>query len=147
MADRDRMAVVAGLPAAVAVAAGAVAAGLVLLQAAAPVVATLAVASVAGLDAGAAGQVVFLLVSAWVAALAWSVGWPPAAPGTQQAIDVVARVLLEPGDRVAVEAPGYGPPRRLLASLTAAASGGCGASTPSATGGSSSSSVTGSPTT
>jgi GntR family transcriptional regulator/MocR family aminotransferase len=37
--------------------------------------------------------------------------------GTQQAVDVVARVLLEPGDRVAVEAPGYGPPRRLLASL------------------------------
>ena len=37
--------------------------------------------------------------------------------GTQQAVDLVARVLLEPGDRVAVEAPGYGPPRRLLSSL------------------------------
>src|SRR4029450_13533389 len=36
--------------------------------------------------------------------------------GTQQAVDVVARVLLEPGDRVAVEAPGTGPARRLLAS-------------------------------
>ena len=39
--------------------------------------------------------------------------------GTQQAVDVVARVLLAPGDRVAVESPGYGPPRRLLASLGA----------------------------
>jgi GntR family transcriptional regulator / MocR family aminotransferase len=37
--------------------------------------------------------------------------------GTQQAVDLVARVLLDPGDRVAVEAPGYWPPRRLLASL------------------------------
>jgi hypothetical protein len=46
--------------------------------AAAAVVGALAVASVAGLDAGAAGQVVFLLVSAWVAALAWSVGRPVA---------------------------------------------------------------------
>ena len=39
--------------------------------------------------------------------------------GTQQAVDVVARVLLEPGDGVAVEDPGYGPPRRLFASLGA----------------------------
>ena len=39
--------------------------------------------------------------------------------GTQQAVDVVARVLLAPGDRVAVESPGYGPPRRLMASLGA----------------------------
>ena len=39
--------------------------------------------------------------------------------GTQQAIDLVARVLLEAGDRVAVETPGYGPPRRLLRSLGA----------------------------
>jgi len=31
----------------------------------------------------------------------------------------VARVLLAPGDRVAVESPGYGPPRRLMASLGA----------------------------
>jgi GntR family transcriptional regulator/MocR family aminotransferase len=37
--------------------------------------------------------------------------------GTQQAVDLIARVLLKPGDRVAVEDPGYGPPRRLLASL------------------------------
>ena len=97
------------------VAAGAVAAGLVLLQAATLValvalrgseldvqaqgsawaaralfelqgavgnLAAPAVGSVAGLDAGAAEQVVFLLVSAWVAALAWSVGWPwPSAAG------------------------------------------------------------------
>ena len=39
--------------------------------------------------------------------------------GTQQAVDLMARVLLAPGDRVAVESPGYGPPRRLLASLGA----------------------------
>lgn len=39
--------------------------------------------------------------------------------GTQQAVDLVARVLLAPGDRVAVESPGYGPPRRLMASLGA----------------------------
>ncbi len=37
--------------------------------------------------------------------------------GTQQALDVVARVLLSPGDRVAVEDPGYQPPRRLFESL------------------------------
>jgi GntR family transcriptional regulator / MocR family aminotransferase len=43
--------------------------------------------------------------------------------GTQQAIDLVARVLLAPGDRVAVESPGYGPPRRLLASLGAEVAG------------------------
>jgi DNA-binding transcriptional MocR family regulator len=28
--------------------------------------------------------------------------------GTQQAVDMVARVLLAPGDRVAVESPGTG---------------------------------------
>jgi GntR family transcriptional regulator/MocR family aminotransferase len=39
--------------------------------------------------------------------------------GTQQAIDVVARVLLVPGDRVAVEDPGYVPPRLLFQSLGA----------------------------
>jgi GntR family transcriptional regulator / MocR family aminotransferase len=39
--------------------------------------------------------------------------------GTQQAVDLVARVLLEPGDRVAVETPGYWPLGRLLASLGA----------------------------
>lgn len=39
--------------------------------------------------------------------------------GTQQALDILARVLLAPGDRVAVEDPGYLPPRRLFASLGA----------------------------
>jgi GntR family transcriptional regulator/MocR family aminotransferase len=39
--------------------------------------------------------------------------------GTQQAIDILARVLLAPGDRVAVEDPGYAPPRLLLQSLGA----------------------------
>jgi GntR family transcriptional regulator/MocR family aminotransferase len=37
--------------------------------------------------------------------------------GTQQAVDVIARVLLNPGDRVAVEDPGYPPPRRLFQTL------------------------------
>jgi GntR family transcriptional regulator/MocR family aminotransferase len=37
--------------------------------------------------------------------------------GTQQAVDLVARVLLDPGDRVAVEDPGYSPPRRLFQTL------------------------------
>jgi GntR family transcriptional regulator/MocR family aminotransferase len=39
--------------------------------------------------------------------------------GTQQAFDVIARVLLAPGDRVAVEDPGYVPPRLLFQSLGA----------------------------
>jgi GntR family transcriptional regulator/MocR family aminotransferase len=39
--------------------------------------------------------------------------------GTQQALDVVARVFVAPGERVAVEDPGYPPPRRLFASLGA----------------------------
>ena len=39
--------------------------------------------------------------------------------GTQQALDVIARVLLAPGDGVAVEDPGYPPPRRLFATLGA----------------------------
>jgi GntR family transcriptional regulator/MocR family aminotransferase len=39
--------------------------------------------------------------------------------GTQQALDVLARVLLAPGDRVVVEDPGYWPPRRLFESLGA----------------------------
>jgi GntR family transcriptional regulator/MocR family aminotransferase len=34
--------------------------------------------------------------------------------GTQQAIDLIGRILLRSGDQVAVEDPGYGPPIRLL---------------------------------
>jgi GntR family transcriptional regulator/MocR family aminotransferase len=37
--------------------------------------------------------------------------------GTQQALDLLARVLLKPGDRVAVEDPGYRPAHLLLESL------------------------------
>jgi GntR family transcriptional regulator / MocR family aminotransferase len=37
--------------------------------------------------------------------------------GTQQAVDLVARALLAPGDVVAVEDPGYSPARLLFASL------------------------------
>jgi GntR family transcriptional regulator / MocR family aminotransferase len=43
--------------------------------------------------------------------------------GTQQAVDLIARVLLAPGDRVAVEDPCYGPPRRLLQTLGARVAG------------------------
>jgi GntR family transcriptional regulator/MocR family aminotransferase len=43
--------------------------------------------------------------------------------GTQQAIDVLARALLAPGDRVAVEDPGYPPPRLLFQSLGTRVSG------------------------
>nr|WP_042179563.1 PLP-dependent aminotransferase family protein [Kibdelosporangium sp. MJ126-NF4]CEL13890.1 Transcriptional regulator, GntR family domain / Aspartate aminotransferase [Kibdelosporangium sp. MJ126-NF4]CTQ88258.1 Transcriptional regulator, GntR family domain / Aspartate aminotransferase (EC 2.6.1.1) [Kibdelosporangium sp. MJ126-NF4] len=39
--------------------------------------------------------------------------------GAQQALDVVGRVLLGPGDVVAVEEPGYSPARRLFQSLGA----------------------------
>ena len=39
--------------------------------------------------------------------------------GTQQALDVVARVLVSPLDRVAVEDPGYWPPRRIFEALGA----------------------------
>ncbi|HET6977939.1 MAG TPA: PLP-dependent aminotransferase family protein [Pyrinomonadaceae bacterium] len=39
--------------------------------------------------------------------------------GAQQSIDLVARALVAPGDRVAVEDPGYHPPRFLFASLGA----------------------------
>lgn len=39
--------------------------------------------------------------------------------GAQQAIDVIARALLGPGDVVAMEDPGYQPPRRLYESLGA----------------------------
>ncbi|GAA4639745.1 PLP-dependent aminotransferase family protein [Actinoallomurus vinaceus] len=37
--------------------------------------------------------------------------------GIQQALDLIARVLLDPGDHVAVEAPGYAPARMLFQSL------------------------------
>jgi len=37
--------------------------------------------------------------------------------GTQQALDILARVLLAPGDTIAVEDPGYGPPRQLFRTL------------------------------
>ncbi|GAA4961169.1 PLP-dependent aminotransferase family protein [Actinoplanes utahensis] len=37
--------------------------------------------------------------------------------GTQHALDLIARVLLRPGDVAAVEEPGYPPARRLLTSL------------------------------
>jgi GntR family transcriptional regulator/MocR family aminotransferase len=37
--------------------------------------------------------------------------------GTQQALDVIARAVLAPKDRVAVEDPGYPPPRALFRSL------------------------------
>jgi GntR family transcriptional regulator/MocR family aminotransferase len=37
--------------------------------------------------------------------------------GTQQAVDLIARVLTGPGDHVAVEDPGYEPVRRLFQSL------------------------------
>jgi GntR family transcriptional regulator/MocR family aminotransferase len=36
--------------------------------------------------------------------------------GTQQALDLIARVLIEPGDCVAIENPGYTPARRLFQS-------------------------------
>jgi GntR family transcriptional regulator/MocR family aminotransferase len=39
--------------------------------------------------------------------------------GTQQAIDLIGRVLLRPGDQVVVEDPGYGPPPRLLQAMGA----------------------------
>ena len=39
--------------------------------------------------------------------------------GTQQAIDLIARILLRPGDQVAVEDPGYGPPFLLLRAIGA----------------------------
>ncbi|KRQ95388.1 GntR family transcriptional regulator [Bradyrhizobium jicamae] len=39
--------------------------------------------------------------------------------GTQQALDIIARVLLDPGDVVAVEKPGYSPPKDLFKALGA----------------------------
>ncbi|MEO3929680.1 PLP-dependent aminotransferase family protein [Micromonosporaceae bacterium B7E4] len=43
--------------------------------------------------------------------------------GAQQALDLVGRVLIEPGDRVAVEEPGYPPVRRLFQTLGARVTG------------------------
>ena len=43
--------------------------------------------------------------------------------GCQQALDLVGRVLVEPGSTVAVEEPGYPPARRLFASLGAQVTG------------------------
>ena len=43
--------------------------------------------------------------------------------GTQQALDLIARVLLAPGEQVAVEDPGYAPARRLFQSLGLAVTG------------------------
>jgi GntR family transcriptional regulator/MocR family aminotransferase len=43
--------------------------------------------------------------------------------GAQQAIDLIARVLLEPNAQVAVEEPGYPPPRMLFESLGARVTG------------------------
>jgi GntR family transcriptional regulator/MocR family aminotransferase len=37
--------------------------------------------------------------------------------GTQQALDVLARALLVPGEKVAIEDPGYQPPKRLFQAL------------------------------
>ena len=37
--------------------------------------------------------------------------------GTQQALDLLARVLLAPGDGIAVESPGYAPPKQLFKTL------------------------------
>jgi GntR family transcriptional regulator/MocR family aminotransferase len=39
--------------------------------------------------------------------------------GVQQALDIIGRVLVEPGDRVAVEDPGYPPARELFRSMGA----------------------------
>jgi GntR family transcriptional regulator / MocR family aminotransferase len=43
--------------------------------------------------------------------------------GTQHALDLIARVLIRPGDVVAVEDPGYPPARRLFASVGARVAG------------------------
>ena len=43
--------------------------------------------------------------------------------GTQQALDIIARILLEPGDVVAVEKPGYLPPKALFKTLGALVTG------------------------
>lgn len=39
--------------------------------------------------------------------------------GTQQAVDLITRVLVDPGEQTALEDPGYLPPRRLFTSLGA----------------------------
>lgn len=49
------------------------------------VVGVLAVGSIAGLDIGPADQVVFLLVAAWLAVVAFGVGWPR--PSTARRVD------------------------------------------------------------
>jgi len=43
--------------------------------------------------------------------------------GAQQALDLIARALISPGDRVAIEDPGYAPPRFLFSSLGASVQG------------------------
>ncbi|MEO8201654.1 MAG: PLP-dependent aminotransferase family protein, partial [Gemmatimonadota bacterium] len=43
--------------------------------------------------------------------------------GSQQAIDIIGRILLNPGDCVAVEDPGYPPPRRLFTTIGARVAG------------------------
>ncbi|TDV34522.1 PLP-dependent aminotransferase family protein [Actinophytocola oryzae] len=59
--------------------------------------------------------------------LARSVRVPPAqvlvTNGAQQALDLIARVLVEPGTRVAVEEPGYPPARELFTSFGAVVAG------------------------
>lgn len=43
--------------------------------------------------------------------------------GAQQALDLIGRILIEPGDRVAVEEPGYPPARQLFRSMGARVTG------------------------
>jgi GntR family transcriptional regulator / MocR family aminotransferase len=68
-------------------------------------------AGLPGLRAAIAGH---LGVSRGVAVTA---GQVTVTSGTQQALDLIARVLLVPGEQVAVEDPGYAPSRRLFESL------------------------------
>ena len=65
-------------------------------------------------------------IAAWVGrsrSVAASEGTVVVTCGAQHAIDLVARVLLEPGDRVAVEDPGYVPAVRLFQALGARVTG------------------------